>query len=120
MAGYCDPPKEHQFSSENQPENKGRPKGSLNTSTVVKLWLEAIEKTENPLTGKTEELTQLDLIVLEQIVKAKKGDTRAFNALMDRAEGKPTQIKEPSFMPTRKEIADLFPFEDEEAPKGVS
>jgi len=69
----------------------GRPKGTLNASTVIKRWLEADEKKQNPLTQKSESLTQLDIITLAQIVKARKGDTSAFNALLDRVYGKPKQ-----------------------------
>lgn len=69
----------------------GRPKGSPNASTIIKKWLGAGEKIKNPLTQKVELLTQTDLITLGQLVKARKGDTAAFNALLDRAFGKPKQ-----------------------------
>jgi hypothetical protein len=66
-------------------------KGTLSAKTIIKRWLEAEAKEENPLTGGLEKLSQLDLITLAQVVKAKKGDTAAYNSLMDRLEGKPKQ-----------------------------
>jgi hypothetical protein len=69
----------------------GRPKGTLNASTIIRKWLEASEKIKNPASGKVEVLTQMDIITLSQIQKARKGDTSAFNALLDRVYGKPKQ-----------------------------
>ena len=69
----------------------GRPKGSLNASTIIKKWLEASENIKNPATGKVENLTQMDIMTLSQIQKARKGDTSAFNSLLDRVYGKPKQ-----------------------------
>jgi hypothetical protein len=69
----------------------GRPKGSLSAKTIIKKWLEAKEKAKNPISGKEQNLTQYDIIALAQIQKARKGDTAAFNALLDRTEGKPKQ-----------------------------
>lgn len=58
----------------------GRPKGSLNRSTIARRWLEA--------KGAIEGITVADEVFLAQIEKAKKGDTMAFNAVMDSAMGK--------------------------------
>lgn len=69
----------------------GRPKGSKNRSTIAKQWLEINEKTSNPITGKTELLTQEDLLTLAQIKKAREGDVNAYKALMDSAYGTPNQ-----------------------------
>jgi hypothetical protein len=76
------------------PNPDGKPKGLMSAKTIVKRWLEAKEKAENPITGDSESLSQLDLITLAQLVKAKKGDTIAFSALLDRLEGKPKQVTE--------------------------
>lgn len=70
----------------------GRPKGSLNVKTVLAKFLKV--KTEGPdpfNPNKKVKLTQLDIIVLKQVEKAQKGDTAAFNAVMDRWEGKAEQ-----------------------------
>jgi hypothetical protein len=73
------------------PNAKGRPPGSLSSKTVIRRWLEAIEKAKNPITGQIEALTQLDIITLKQLEKARKGDTTAFKELLDRMEGRPQQ-----------------------------
>lgn len=89
--GYGKPPKEHQFTSENQPEDRGRPKGSRNRSTIVREILEVIENGLNPITNKHEELSQEQLMTLAVLVKAKAGDVKAYQALMDSAFGAPKQ-----------------------------
>jgi hypothetical protein len=66
----------------------GRPKGSRNRSTLVREWLEVKQKERNPLTGKTEELEQQDLMTLALIKKAREGDVQAYRELMDSAHGK--------------------------------
>lgn len=70
---------------------KGRPKGSRNRSTIAKIWLSASQVQKNPISGKDEELTQEDIITLQQINKARKGDTQAYKALLDSAYGAPKQ-----------------------------
>lgn len=66
---------------------KGRPKGSLNRSTIARKWLSAKETSANPITKKSEKLSQEDFITLAQINKARKGDTAAYRAVMDSAYG---------------------------------
>ena len=70
---------------------KGRKEGSQNAKTIIKKWLDVKENHENPVTKQMEELSQLDIIVLAQLTKARKQDTRAFEAILDRVEGKPKQ-----------------------------
>lgn len=70
---------------------KGRGKGTPNLKTVLKRWLFTTEKVKNPYTKKDEELTQVDIMVMAQLGKARKGDTTAFNALLDRFDGRPKQ-----------------------------
>lgn len=69
----------------------GRPKGSLNRSTIVKKWLEVLESAKNPITGDEEKMSQEDIITLALIKKARKGDTQAYKALMDSGYGAPKQ-----------------------------
>ena len=73
------------------PNPAGKPKGTLSIKTIIRRWLEAEANEENPVTGEIEKLSQMDLVTLAQLSKAKKGDTQAFSALMDRLEGKPKQ-----------------------------
>jgi hypothetical protein len=58
---------------------------------VIQKWLDAAETVKNPLTLQQEEMSQLDLITLAQIKKARSGDTMAFNSLLDRIIGRPVQ-----------------------------
>lgn len=76
------------------PNPKGPGRGYLQTKTIIRRWLSAREMAKNPVSGEQEELTQLDIITLMQLVKARKGDTNAFNALLDRTDGKPKQFTE--------------------------
>lgn len=69
----------------------GRKPGALSLKTYIKKWLAAEENFENPITKEIEKLTQYDILVIQQIAKARKGDTKAFEALLDRVEGKPKQ-----------------------------
>lgn len=73
---------------------KGKPKGTKNFATIARKWLESPAETIHPITKKRAHLTQLDVIILEQIKKARRGDTRAFEALLDRMDGKPSSQKE--------------------------
>jgi len=66
----------------------GRPKGSRNRSTIVREWLDVIRKAENPFNKEKVEMTVADQLVLAQISKGLKGDTQAFNTLMDSGFGK--------------------------------
>jgi hypothetical protein len=85
------PNKATQFTSENQPEGRGRPKGSLSVKTTLKQLL-AQEIDWKDLEGKPARLQALDAMIGEQIRKAvKDGDTSAFTAIIDRLEGKPKQ-----------------------------
>lgn len=77
------------FTSENQPKNNGRPKGSKNRSTIARKWLEVNTTDSNPLTGQDETLSQEDLMTLALIKKAREGDTNAYKALMDSGYGAP-------------------------------
>ena len=69
----------------------GKPKGTLSAKTIIKKWLEAKDKFKNPITGVEEYLSQYDIIAIQQIAKARKGDTKAFDSVLDRVEGKPKQ-----------------------------
>lgn len=86
--------KKHEYKKGESGNPNGRPKGSKNRATVARYWLEVTEKAKNPITGEIEELSQEDLITLAQIKKGRGGDTPAYNALNDRAYGKPKQYVE--------------------------
>ena len=73
-------------------DGAGRPKGSLNSKTLIRKLLETATPAVNPLTGETEMVTVWDQILFAQAKKAiKDGDTTAASFLHDRLEGKPVQ-----------------------------
>mgnify|MGYP003111431424 CR=1 FL=1 len=79
--------KKHEFKKGQSGNPKGRPKGSLNRSTIARRWLEATRKGKNPLTGEDEVLSQEDIITLALIRKGMDGDVPAYRALMDSGYG---------------------------------
>ena len=70
---------------------KGKPKGTLNRSTIARKWLEVTQTIKNPITGKNERLAQQDIMTLAIIKKAREGDVSAYRELMDSAFGKAPQ-----------------------------
>ncbi len=80
------PPKKGEVRNPN-----GRPKGAQSIKTVLRKWLEAEQEIQHPFTKEKVSLTQLDIITLEQLKKARKGDTHAYKTLLDRLFGKPKQ-----------------------------
>lgn len=65
----------------------GRPKGLRNFSTIIRKALK--EKIEIPVEGGGKKMIRLDqAMVIAQIKTALKGNTKAFNAIIDRVDGK--------------------------------
>lgn len=76
------------------PGGPGRPKGVPNSKTRLLRLLELVQTQTNPITGEKEEFTvaeQLDMVLIN---KARKGDIRAYQEVMDRLEGKAKQSTE--------------------------
>ena len=73
---------------------KGRGKGVLNSKTRLLRLLELVTGTKNPVTGETEEFTIAEQLDMQIIAKARKGDLKAYEILLDRLEGKPKQTSE--------------------------
>lgn len=88
------------MSEETLPAKRGRPpKPKVKTTRKdiadnTKFWLSLMTLSTNPMTKKKELLSQLDIITIKVIKKAKAGNINAYNALMDRAFGKPKQYTE--------------------------
>ena len=65
---------------------KGRPKGSLNRSTIAKKWLEVLSQEELE-DGQVKWLSNDEAMTVSLIKKARNGDVNAYKALMDSAYG---------------------------------
>lgn len=62
---------------------KGRGKGTPNRATVFKKWLGAKETIKNPITKELQSLSQEDIIIMALIAKARKGDLKCAEFLLD-------------------------------------
>jgi hypothetical protein len=71
---------------------KSSRKGIPNTKTRLKRILELEQKLKNPVTGEIETFTVAEQMDIKIIEKARKGDIKAYNAILDRLEGKPNQV----------------------------
>ena len=70
---------------------KGRGKGTLNRSTLLKKWLSVKMDVTRPDTGKKEKMELFDAVTLALIQKALKGDVIAYKEIMDSLHGKITE-----------------------------
>lgn len=86
------------------PGSSGRKRNAIQTKTIIRELLDttgyqglmknkALIKDMAQKFG-VKELSGRQLLVVAQIAKALKGDTAAFNAVMDRLDGKPKQVNE--------------------------
>lgn len=72
----------------------GRPKGVANSKTRLLRLLELVTKVRNPVTGEEEEFSIAEQLDMQIIAKARKGDLKAYEIILDRLEGKPKQATE--------------------------
>jgi hypothetical protein len=72
----------------------GKPKGVLNSKTRLLRLLELVTKVRNPVTGEEEDFSIAEQLDMQIIAKARKGDLKAYEILLDRLEGKPKQSTE--------------------------
>jgi hypothetical protein len=100
-----------QFQKGQSGNPNGRPKGSLNRSTIAKYWLEVNQNLKNPLTGENETMSQEDLMTLALIKKARDGDVNAYKALMDSGYGAPKQITDTNVSISNFDIKELISFD---------
>lgn len=91
MAGYKEPPKEHQFSQKKQPAKKGRTKGAKNFKTTLEKYLKQRIEIMNPLTGEDEKKTLSEHLTLKLIDLAVKGNLGAMAQIINRIDGMPKQ-----------------------------
>ena len=76
------------------PGGPGRPKGVQNSKTRLLRLLELVTKVRNPVTGEEEEFSIAEQLDMQIIAKARKGDLKAYEIILDRLEGKPKQTSE--------------------------
>ena len=70
---------------------KGNWKGTEHSSVRLKRLLDMTQMLKNPINGELEGFTVLEQMDLQQILAALKGDIKAYQAIVDRAEGKPRE-----------------------------
>lgn len=81
----------HQFTSENQPAKRGRPKGSHNRKNLLRKWLEIEDFFDNPLKAPDAPLVLMSVesrIILALIKKAISGDLASIIEIQDTMYGK--------------------------------
>lgn len=71
----------------------GKPKGE-HFKTRMRKYLEITQKVRNPLTGTIEEMDILEQMCLTVIMKARDGDLRAYQTVLNIVEGKPNRAKQ--------------------------
>jgi hypothetical protein len=82
--GYGKPPKASRFKPGKSGNPKGRRKGSKNIKTFLREELD--RKQWVNVGGKRRHLTMRQILVLQQLQKAQKGDPKAFRAIMQEDE----------------------------------
>jgi hypothetical protein len=90
----------------------GKPKGIPNTKTRLQRLLALTQDMTNPVTGVKEGFTVAEQMDLAQIIAARKGDTRAYNAIVDRLEGKAAQSMD--ITTNGKDLTEVKKLTDEE------
>lgn len=98
------------------PKERPKPPSRKDMADNARFWLSLQTLASNPITKKKELLSQLDLMTIKMINKAKNGNVNAYNALMDRAFGKPKQYTETNIN-QRVTIA-AFEWADDQLPQG--
>lgn len=77
----------HQFKKGQTGNSVGRIRGSKNRSTVIKEILDFLTEESNPLTMKSEKMSQEQMLYFALLKKAKKGDVSAAKVILDSAYG---------------------------------
>lgn len=81
-------PKEKRFQKGQSGNPTGRPKGTLNRSTIFKRWGELEMNSVNPITGKKEILSIDDTLALNLIKAGQEGNVQAIKEYFDSRFGK--------------------------------
>lgn len=81
------------FSKGQSGNPQGRPAGTENSRTRLKRLLSYEIQTINELTGEIENLSAVELMDIAIIQKALTGDVKAYAEILNRMEGKPTEMQ---------------------------
>jgi hypothetical protein len=84
----------YRFDKDHQPEHNGRPKGSRSMTSILRGLVGKEMTLKNPMTGQTEVMTVGEIIQLQKVARAMKGDLKAIEMVDDRLDGKPVQPME--------------------------
>lgn len=68
----------------------GKPKGIINSKTILERFLSIQKEMVNPLNDELESMSIAELMHLKQIANAMQGDLAAYKEIIDRLEGKTT------------------------------
>lgn len=82
--------KKTQFKKGQSGNPKGRPKGRRDNATILKIYLEKMAKGVD-FEGEEILAPAWDVMNIRMIYEAMQGNTTAYNAIIDRIEGKPKQ-----------------------------
>jgi hypothetical protein len=91
---YKDPPKEHRFSSTNQPPNESKRVPKTSSKIILERFLSIEKKMINPLSGVEEYLSMAEIMHLKQLANAIQGDLASYKEILDRFEGKSASKQE--------------------------
>ena len=113
------------FTGADDPRRGHKKKGVPHSKTRLRRLMELTEDLTNPITGEVEGFTVAEQLDLAQIIKAKKGDTKAYQAILDRYEGKPTQaidmnVAQDGMIDTREKIKEFLDDTDDGAYDEIS
>lgn len=72
----------------------GKHKGTENSATRLMRLLKLTNNLQNPITGEIEGFTVLEQLDLAQIIKARAGNTKSYEVILERLEGKPKETSD--------------------------
>ena len=110
--GFKDPPRSGQFKPGQSGNPRGRPKGSLNFSTVVEQQGRIRHKIQ--INGKTKWLTQQQIAVAQLWKKALDGDLRAIGMLHGMESKRPASLS--NWPPDPDTLRFTLSFEEDDPP----
>ena len=72
----------------------GKPKGTKHRAVLIKKWLDVEQEFVNPITDEIEIITQEEIMILAQIKKARMGDSKAFELLLEMGYTKQEELED--------------------------